>query len=996
MNKDNPRRPRRRLAAAASEPAGRLVQDHAGLSRYRFLLPLCEGRNIADAGAPGWGRELVASTAASVTDARPGAAADVVLALDPLTAGELERILPGLTASMTRNGILAIAVTGPAEPARTVLRSAFAHVACFHERAVAGSIIMDERFAQSRIVPLREPATDSRMSLHLGSDQPLPALNGGLLEEPRVPLDAMQDHGSYGDGANGTVPSLGSMIAELAEVFEGQGSAGTDGDLQGRAVTLVERLMDVEDETLELRLENRRLRTERKATPRGGGDSRYSDLPAGRHGWPMAERADVLPEALDPYDRRVDDAVLLEGRRGAAFFARFGLLEGAPDFAGAVQALNAMARRLRLAGGDSDAAPDASIVVPIYGQLGYTLNCLESLFLHRSRYSAEIIIIDDLSPDSSGDHLPDVKGIRYHRQPVNGGFIQSCTTGGQMARGRFVIMLNNDTRVVDGWLDELLDTFSIFPSAGAVGSKLFYSDGTLQEAGGIIWRDGTAWNFGRNDDPNRPQYCYARQVDYVSGCSLALPADIWRALNGFDQYFRPAYCEDSDLCLRVTNSGRELWLQPQSRVVHYEGKTSGTDLKTGVKAYQVINQKKLFLRWRERLTGHRPNGEAPLLERERNVRKRALIIDATAPTPKQDAGSVTTTLTLGLFREIGYKPSFVPQDNFLFQPTYITDLQRMGVECAYAPYDVDFDTYMQQNGWLFDVILVYRVTVLEKVLDSVRRHAPQAPVLFHNMDLHFLRMEREATLTGDADAMREAEAMKIKECDLISRVDCTITHSTYEQEVLAREVPDAPVVVWPFMFEFFGTQVGFKPRRDIVFLGGYKHRPNVDAVKFFANDVFPIIKRQEPNARFVIAGANPSDEVLALANESVIVTGLVDDLRDVFDTSRVFACSLRIGAGTKGKVSTAMSYGLPVVSTTCGAEGMDLIDGDNVLIADDAETFAKACLRLYRNRKLWDHVSQAGQRLVKENHSLAMGRRVLAQAIEVAYQHRLDIAPATA
>jgi O-antigen biosynthesis protein len=586
-----------------------------------------------------------------------------------------------------------------------------------------------------------------------------------------------------------------------------------------------------------------------------------------------------------------------------------------------------------------------------------------------------------------------VEGIRYHRQPVNGGFIQSCTTGAAMARGRFVIMLNNDTRVVDGWLNELLDTFATFPNAGAVGSKLFYPDGVLQEAGGIIWRDGSAWNVGRDDDPNRPQYSYARQVDYISGCSLALPMDLWRSLGGFDPLFKPAYCEDGDLCLRVVAAGREVWLQPQSRIVHYEGKTSGTDLTTGAKAHQVINQKRLFLRWRQRLTGHRLNGDTPMLERERSVRKRALIIDATTPTPKQDAGSVTTSLTLRLFHGMGYKAYFVPQDNFLFQPTYTTDLLRQGIECAYAPYDVNFDSYMQRYGALFDVVLVFRVTVLEKVIDTVRQYAPQAPILFNNMDLHFLRMDREARLTGSQEALDAAAAMKVKECDLISRVDCTITPSTFEKEVLAHEVPDAPVIVWPFMFEFYGTEVGFEPRRDIVFLGGYRHTPNVDAVKFFANDVFPLIQAEEPDVRFIIAGANPTDEVLALASDSVIVTGLVDDLRDVFDTSRLLACPLRVGAGVKGKVSTSMSYGLPVVSTTCGAEGMDLIDGEEVLIADDPVAFAQACLRLYRDRDLWERMSQAGMTRVQEKHSLAVGRHVLGDAIEIAYNHLLGLAP---
>jgi glycosyltransferase involved in cell wall biosynthesis len=259
------------------------------------------------------------------------------------------------------------------------------------------------------------------------------------------------------------------------------------------------------------------------------------------------------------------------------------------------------------------------------------------------------------------------------------------------------------------------------------------------------------------------------------------------------------------------------------------------------------------------------------------------------------------------------------------------------------------------------------------------------------MDLHYLRMERRAELDGTDESRVAAARMKVRELDLIARVDCTITHSTFERDLLAREVPGAPVVVWPFMFEFFGTDVGFEERRDIVFLGGYKHLPNIDAVQFFAREVMPLIRAEAPDVRFVIAGANPGPEVRALESEHVVVTGLIDDLRDVFDRTRVFVCPLRFGAGTKGKVSTAMSYGLPVVSTACGAEGMELVEGEEVLLADDPKDLAAACLRLYRDPALWQRMSQAGQALVREKHSLEMGRRMLAEAIEAALRHKLGV-----
>jgi len=193
------------------------------------------------------------------------------------------------------------------------------------------------------------------------------------------------------------------------------------------------------------------------------------------------------------------------------------------------------------------------------------------------------------------------------------------------------------------------------------------------------------------------------------------------------------------------------------------------------------------------------------------------------------------------------------------------------------------------------------------------------------------------------------------------------------------------------MSEFAGTTRRFHERRDICFLGGYRHPPNVDAVLYFAREILPLLLAEEPDLRFIIAGAHPPEEVLALAGPRIIVTGLIPDLRDLFDPARVFVCPLRVGAGVKGKIAAALSYGIPVVSTAIGVEGTELVHEKSVLVADDPAAFAAATLRLYRDEGLWDWLSRNGQDLVRETLSLDMGVKVLAGAVETAFSHLLGL-----
>ncbi|MEO5717601.1 MAG: glycosyltransferase [Chthoniobacterales bacterium] len=620
--------------------------------------------------------------------------------------------------------------------------------------------------------------------------------------------------------------------------------------------------------------------------------------------------------------------------------------------------------------------PEVSIIIPVYNQVEFTRACLAAVQKNSGLVSYEIIVVDDCSTDETPEVIGSVPGLTYLRAEVNAGFIASCNHGAENARGQYLVFLNNDTTVTPDWLSALRETFRFEPDAGLVGSKLVYPDGRLQEAGGIIWRYGSGWNRGKFKDQADPEYNYLREVDYCSAASVMIPKEFFQALGGFDSKYAPAYYEDTDLAFKVAAAGRKVLYQPLSVVIHYEGISSGTDLAAGTKKYQEVNRRTFSASWPSTLARKPGNGDLAAFDAPPPGAKRILVIDHHLPMPDRDSGSLRMFQILTILQQLGHQVTFLP-DNLADIPPYGDDLRKRGITVMHHPYTSKIADYLEKEGPHYDVVILSRCDFARKHMEHVRQFAPQSRVIFDTVDLHFLRTHREAELTRDPTIQEEGRAKEEAEYGLIDRADETWVVSTAEQELLAQARPDTVVHVISNIVDSPGSAVPFSARRDFLFIGSFQHTPNIDAVLFFAREIYPLVKPSISTAKFFIIGDKAPPEVIALADENVVVTGLVPDARAYFDNVKLSIAPLRYGAGVKGKINQSMGLGVPVIATSIAVEGMGLTDRKDVMVADEPAEFARALLEVYSSPVLWEQISKAGVHKTETTFSRATAERQL-------------------
>lgn len=628
--------------------------------------------------------------------------------------------------------------------------------------------------------------------------------------------------------------------------------------------------------------------------------------------------------------------------------------------------------------------PTVSIVIPAKDKFAITYHCVASIILAYNNVSYEVILVDDCSVDETTYAEDIIENLTVVRNDVNLGFVKSNNRAVEQARGKYLCLLNNDTEVTVGWIDEAIDIFNIHNRVGSVGCRLIYPDGVLQEAGGIVWGNGKPWNYGKNQNASHPSYNYVRQADYLSAAALFIDRAVWDSVGGFSDEYIPAYYEDTDLAYKIRSVGFKCLYCPTSVVVHFEGKSNGTSTKSGIKKYQEINGKTFRAKWFEDYKHGGTEGVQPHLEVDRECNFRVLVLDADTPRLNSDAGSYAALQEMQLLSELGCKLTFIPE-NIAHMGLHTDHLQKLGVECVYYPFYQSIQQFLELRGSEFSAVYITRYQVAENYLESIRRFT-NAKIIFNNADLHFLRELRQKLQTDNRDFTGPISTRE-RELDVIRNVDVALCYTDAERAVIVSHVlEEKNIAKCPWVIKTQSQIPTFEERVDIAFLGGYRHSPNIEAVTYFCENVVPILSDRLPDVKFKVYGSHIPDSFEKYESANVEIHGFVEDTSEVYNRARVFVSPLLSGAGIKGKILECMAAGLPSVVSGVSAEGTGLVHSQSTFIAETVNEWCDYIEMLYTDKSEWEKVSRNSLSIAESLYSPEQGLRIMQKILE-----RVDI-----
>ena len=629
--------------------------------------------------------------------------------------------------------------------------------------------------------------------------------------------------------------------------------------------------------------------------------------------------------------------------------------------------------------------PLVSIIIPVHNKFLFTFHCISSILNCIDIVPYEIILANDVSTDETQFIDKYIKNINIINNDKKYNFLLNCNRASKYAKGKYIIFLNNDTQVNKEWLISLFKLIESDNNIGMVGSKLIYPNGKLQEAGGIVYNNAECANYGHGDNPNLPQYNYVKEVDYISGASIMIRKSIFQKLRGFDERFCPAYYEDTDLAFQVRKYGYKVMYQPKSVVIHYEGISNGKDLRSSIKKYQNINKLKFKDKWKTELKLQKESKNL-ILARDRAYNKtKILVIESHVPTYDKDAGSRCTFMYLNLFSEIGFQVTFFGIDFKKLEP-YTSMLQQKGIEILYGKvFKNNLEIWLSKNLKNFKYVYFQRADVTKQYIDLIMKYF-SGKIIYFAHDLSYIRFYREYLVTNEKQYLTLSRKYEKIENEIIPKCDIIHVVGDYELNILKQKYENKTIRNIPlyiFDNQLINIEKDFSKRKDIIFVGGFMHYPNVDAVLWFSKEIYPKIIETFPDIIWYIVGGKANNKIKKLESKNIKIKGILSDneLHILYQKCRIAIAPLRIGAGVKGKIIEAAYNQIPIVTTSIGAEGLDNSTGV-FIIEDNAKKLSEIICKLYKDFKKLKEMSDASIKFIEKYFSKQRAKDVIFKDIK--------------
>lgn len=693
--------------------------------------------------------------------------------------------------------------------------------------------------------------------------------------------------------------------------------------------------------------------------------------------------------------KRVKESPLIDGRRVASQIEQLCLrlkegsaaIAAAPDAKArtkahaqwALQAWLTTPRQIVFTKLESSKTPDLSVVVVLFNQAGLSRRTLQALADQRG-VQFQTIVIDNASSDNTAELLNTLSGATIVRNIENVGFIRAARQGAALAKGRYLVFLNSDAILQEGALAASLHAMQTDPNTGALGGRVVFTDGGLQEAGNTIFNDGSAAGIGRGEDPFYHAARSSRTTDYVSGVYLVTPASVWRMLGGFDEIFIPAYYEDTDYCLRVWQAGLRVVYEPTVLLEHLEGGSA-----TGNSAVMLIERnRELFCKRHHAWLQDQPAPQAQTLDgdrwqspEDRPRRPRILFIDNEVPHMFKGGGLPRARLMLQALQgwPVTLYPLREPHDDWRAVYTSLPQ----SVEVAMGHGLDGLEAFLERRLGMYDVLVVSRPPNLQ-ALQPLRKRRPD---LFADMRLVY---DAEAVF-----ALREIGRALVKDRPLSpaaehDRISAEMALAADASDVLVVSTGDAQYFedagyrthILSHSMDVRRSAPGHVDRHGLLFVGAlHPDTPNEDGLLWFIQEVMPILRQLSNPPMLSVVGVCQSGKMVAMAGPDIRILGSQETLESHYDMARVFVAPVRFAGGVPAKVIESVCNGLPTVASALLVQQLDWRDGLDILGAQDAPSFAAAISILLKDDAAWQRQQLAGWQQCAQRYDPDLFKRTL-------------------